>query len=190
MAILEGPAGDFLGSIALSVIVMLLASMLLALTVTPVLAARLLPSGLSDEYRWWQAGIDLPRVSQVFAKLLTQSLRNPTASIALALCLPVTGFLCASSLTNQFFPGTDRDQLYLQVTLAESASIDDALSLAKKIDADLAEPNLFQDHPERAQTLSKDRGLLAKKIEGLEEDWLEALAVYEAAEAEADVGLG
>lgn len=144
MAILEGPAGDFLGSIALSVIVMLLASMLLALTVTPVLAARLLPGGLSDEYRWWQAGIDLPRVSQVFAKLLTQSLRNPTASIALALCLPVTGFLCASSLTNQFFPGTDRDQLYLQVTLAESASIDDALSLAKKIDADLAKEVLIR----------------------------------------------
>ena len=48
MAILEGPAGDFLGSIALSVIVMLLASMLLALTVTPVLAARLLPTGLDE----------------------------------------------------------------------------------------------------------------------------------------------
>ena len=69
-------------------------------------------------------------------------------------------------------------------------ALDAATQTLAKIDADLAEPNLFQDHPERAQTLSKDRGLLAKKIEGLEEDWLEALAVYEAAEAEADVGLG
>jgi multidrug efflux pump subunit AcrB len=144
MAILEGPAGDFLGSIALSVIVMLLASMLLALTVTPVLAARLLPKGLNNRHRWWQAGIELPRISNVFATLLAQSLRNPAGAIALALCLPVTGFLCAGSLTNQFFPGTDRDQLYLQVTLVESASIDDAFNLAKKIDRDLADEPLIR----------------------------------------------
>ena len=144
MAILEGPAGDFLGSIALSVIVMLLASMLLALTVTPVLAARLLPTGLNEGYQWWQAGIDLPAVSRRFATLLTQSLRNPLGAIALALCLPVTGFLCASTLTNSFFPGVDRDQLYLQVTLTESASIEDALSLAQKIDADLAKEALIR----------------------------------------------
>lgn len=144
MAILEGPAGDFLGSIALSVIVMLLASMLLALTVTPVLAARLLPTGLNDGYHWWQAGIDLPEVSSRFAKLLAQSLRNPLGFIALALCLPVTGFLSASTLTNSFFPGVDRDQFYLQVTLVESASIEDALSLAQKIDADLAREPLIR----------------------------------------------
>ena len=144
MAILEGPAGDFLGSIALSVIVMLLASMLLSLTVTPVLAARLLPTGLNDGYQWWRVGVDLPQVSRIFAKLLTLSLRNPAGSIALALCLPVAGFLSASTLTNQFFPGTDRDQLYLQITLTESASIDDALHLATQIDSDLAKEALIR----------------------------------------------
>ena len=43
MAILPGPNGDFMGSIAISVVVMLSASLLLALTITPVLAAWLLP---------------------------------------------------------------------------------------------------------------------------------------------------
>ena len=134
MAILEGPAGDFLGSIATSVIVMLLSSMLLALTVTPVLAARLLPSGMGASPRWWQTGASLPPLSALFQRSLDWSLSNPIGSIALALALPITGFAAAGALTNQFFPGTDRDQFYLQVTLPANAAIDDTLSLAHGID--------------------------------------------------------
>ena len=48
MALLPGPAGDFVGAIALSVIVMLIASLVLALTVTPALAGMLLPDCESD----------------------------------------------------------------------------------------------------------------------------------------------
>lgn len=66
-----------------------------------------------------------------------------------------------------------------------------ALDVATKkladMDGELATPGLFEDHSDRALTLSKNRGLCAKKIEGLEEDWLEALGVFEAAEAEVDL---
>ena len=43
MAILPGPAGSFLGSIATAVIIMLATSTVLAMVITPVLAAWLLP---------------------------------------------------------------------------------------------------------------------------------------------------
>ena len=142
MAILKGPAGDFLGSIAISVIVMLVSSMFLALTVTPVLAARWLPSGITSATpRWWQAGWVTPRVRSCFIRTLDWSMRHPIGAIVLALSLPITGFITTSTLTNQFFPGTDRDQFYLQITLPDNAAIEDSLSLAHAIDEDLrAEP--------------------------------------------------
>lgn len=142
MAILKGAAGDFLGSIALSVIVMLISSALLALTVTPVLAARLLPGGLTSETpSWWQMGTATPALTALFTRSLDWSMRNPLGAMMLALSLPVSGFLASSTLTNQFFPGTDRDQFYLQITLPDSAAIDDTRAIAMRIDRELrAEP--------------------------------------------------
>jgi ATP-binding cassette subfamily F protein 3 len=65
-------------------------------------------------------------------------------------------------------------------------TLDAATKKLAGIDAELAKPGLFENHPDHAVTLSKDRGLCAKKIEGLEEEWLEALGIYEAAEVEAN----
>ncbi|MDA8752700.1 efflux RND transporter permease subunit, partial [Halieaceae bacterium] len=63
--------------------------------------------------------------------------RNPAASIALALVLPVSGFMAFPTLTAQFFPGTDRDQLYLQVKLPDGSSIDNTLSVVRAMDEQL-----------------------------------------------------
>ncbi len=145
MAILEGPAGDFLGSIAISVIVMLISSMVLALTVTPVLAARLLPSGITSAVpRWWQTGAVIGGLSHRFTASLDWSMRHPLGAIALAMAFPISGFLAASTLTNQFFPGTDRDQFYLQITLPDSAAIEDSLALAQAVDRDLRREQLIR----------------------------------------------
>ncbi|MEM0953833.1 MAG: efflux RND transporter permease subunit [Pseudomonadota bacterium] len=140
MVILPGPAGDFLGSIAKAVVIMLVASLLLALIVTPVLAAWLLPSGLQrTEHHWWNAGLDSGAAGERLAAALDWSLRNPLASIALALVLPLTGFMAFSTLTAQFFPGTDRDQLYLQVKLPDGRSIEDTHKLVRAMDSALRE---------------------------------------------------
>jgi multidrug efflux pump subunit AcrB len=134
MAILAGPAGDFLGSIATSVIVMLVSSMVLALTVTPVLAAHLLPAGIRAGERWWRTGLDVPTVDRWFRRSLDWSLAHPVGAVALALSLPIVGFLSVPTLTKQFFPGTDRDQFYLQITMPQGSAINDTLSIVKAID--------------------------------------------------------
>ena len=140
MVILPGPAGDFLGSIAKAVVIMLVASLLLALIVTPVLAAWLLPNGLQRaEHRWWDTGIDSGFAGERLSAALDWSLRNPLASIALALVLPVTGFMAFPTLTAQFFPGTDRDQLYLQVKLPDGRSMEDTYRMARAMDSALRE---------------------------------------------------
>jgi len=145
MVILPGPAGDFLGSIAKAVVIMLVCSLLLALLVTPVLAAWLLPRGVSSPAGgWWSAGLDSGRAGKALSTGLDWSLRNPLASIALALVFPLTGFVSFSTLTAQFFPGTDRDQLYLQVKLPDGRSIDDTVRVARAMDAALRDHELVR----------------------------------------------
>ncbi|MEP1595174.1 MAG: efflux RND transporter permease subunit, partial [Halieaceae bacterium] len=137
MAILPGVPGDFLGSIAIAVVVMLGSSLLLALTITPVLAAWLLPGGLDAEDQWWDRGLKSGAVGALFTRSLDWSLRRPVGSIALALALPVAGFLCFPTLTAQFFPGTDRDQFHVQVKLPDGRSIQDTRALVMRLDEQL-----------------------------------------------------
>ena len=49
--------------------------------------------------------------------------------------LPLVGILAFPTLTAQFFPGTDRDQLYIQVKLADGRSIDETVAVAQAMDA-------------------------------------------------------
>jgi multidrug efflux pump subunit AcrB len=72
------------------------------------------------------------------------SLLHPVAAIALSLSLPIAGFLSFSTLTAQFFPGTDRDQMYIQVKLADGRSIEDTLDLVTRVDQRLRSHALIQ----------------------------------------------
>jgi len=144
MVILPGPAGDFMGSIAKAVVIMLSASLLLALVITPVLAAHLLPGGLGGSQRWWQAGLPSGRAGRTLKACLNWSVRHPLGSVALALVLPVAGFLAFPTLTAQFFPGTDRDQMVLQITLPPGRSINDTRRLVQELDARLRGESLIR----------------------------------------------
>ena len=144
MAIVPGPAGDFVGSMAKAVIVMLTASTVLALVITPVLAAWLLPKNSSAAHHWYLSGAESGRAGLWLIKAMDWSLRHPMAAIALSLALPLSGFLVFPTLTAQFFPGTDRDQMYLQVKLADGRSIYDTQALVQQLDTKLREHPLIR----------------------------------------------
>ncbi len=63
--------------------------------------------------------------------------------------------------------------------------LDRATRMLADIDTELSDPRLFEDDPEHAVALGKDRGQCAKRIESLEERWMEALEAYETAKDEA-----
>ncbi len=144
MAIVPGPAGDFVGSIAKAVIIMLATSTLLALIITPVLAAWLLPRNTGNRHSWLVNGAESGKAGAWLVSAMDWSLRHPLASIALSLSLPLSGFLVFPTLTAQFFPGTDRDQMYVQVKLADGRSIYDTQALVKKIDKTLRDDPLVR----------------------------------------------
>lgn len=143
MALLPGPAGDFVGAIAVSVIVMLTASLALALTVTPALAGLLLADASSERgRRWWRDGAQGAWLGRAFAWTLRLSLRERGVSVLAALALPVIGFASFPTLTAQFFPGVDRDQFYVQLSLAEGAALEATDAAVKRAD------RLLRSHPD------------------------------------------
>ena len=132
MILLPGPAGDFVGSIAMSVVIMLLWSLFIALTVTPAIAGWLMPA--QGKTSFLSSGIGGGFIARGFAASLKWSVRNPVRSIALSLILPVLGFAAMPTLTAQFFPGVDRDQFYVEFDLPAGTAIDETARLVNRMD--------------------------------------------------------
>jgi multidrug efflux pump subunit AcrB len=137
MILLPGPAGDFVGSIAIAVVLMLIWSLFVALTVTPALAGRFLPT--SEKSGILSAGIRGGILAKWFESSIRWAVTNPLKSIAVSLILPVLGFVSFPTLTAQFFPGVDRDQFYLEVDMAAGTSINETMQIVDGIDAALRE---------------------------------------------------
>ena len=136
MALLPGPAGDFVGSIAIAVIVMLIASFFLALTVTPALAGWLLPAkGEGKSHAWYARGMQSGRIGQIFNRSVGWAISNRSVALFGALALPIIGLLSFPTLTSQFFPGVERDQFHIQMTLDGNAAILETQSMARRADA-------------------------------------------------------
>jgi multidrug efflux pump subunit AcrB len=131
LLLLPGPAGDFVGSIAISVIVMLVWSFLVAVTITPAIAGR-----------WLRLEVETAPHEGVlmrgFRRTLSLSMANPLRSVMLALVLPIIGFLSLPGLTPQFFPGVDRDQFHVELDLPAGTSLDETQRVLRRVDARLA----------------------------------------------------
>ncbi|MDJ0626998.1 MAG: efflux RND transporter permease subunit [Rhodobacter sp.] len=137
MILLPGPAGDFVGAIAIAVVTMLVWSFLIAVTITPAIAGWTL--------RGEGGGLKGGWVGRRFEDTLRLAVAHPVKSIALALVLPVLGFAAMPTLTAQFFPGVDRDQFYIEVDMPPGTAIAATQALAERIDTDLrAETDIAQ----------------------------------------------
>jgi multidrug efflux pump subunit AcrB len=131
LLLLPGPAGDFVGSIAIAVIVMLGWSFVVAVTITPAIAGYWLVPGDGVAAR---EGL----LMRGFRATLALSLANPWRTVALALVLPVLGFASLPGLTPQFFPGVERDQFHIEMDLPAGTGIDETLRVVRAVDAVLA----------------------------------------------------
>ncbi len=122
--LMPGPAGEFVGSIAVSVILAISSSFLLAMTVTPSLMAIVnAPTPGTRRRRWWTDGFSNPRLTIAYRATLDVIFHRPLLGIALGLLLPIAGFFGATTLTEQFFPPADRNQFQIQLSLPSQASI-------------------------------------------------------------------
>jgi multidrug efflux pump subunit AcrB len=139
IALLPGATGEFVGAIAVTVIIAVSCSLFLSLTIIPALTALLerdrnvrwaMPT-LPME--WLQSGVSFPALTRLYQRSLKWTLVQPVLSIFLALLIPIIGFIQAGSLEQQFFPAADRDQLQIELELSSSASLTQTQTLIKQV---------------------------------------------------------
>lgn len=133
IALMPGGAGEFVGPIALSVILAVASSFFLALTITPALAG-LLDHAFPPKSRtgFLANGLTIPALDRAYTKGLRFLIGRPVLGTAIAVVAPVLGFMAAAHLPEQFFPPADRDQFNVQFYLDPSASMATTEQLSKR----------------------------------------------------------
>ncbi len=134
IVLMPGPGGEFVGSLALTVIFSLVGSYLISHTIVVGLAGRFLQGAEQGEHHWYDHGVDMPRVQAAFGRTLRWSIANPVLSIAAVLVLSVVGIAAGQSMTEQFYPAADRDMFHIEVFNNPQASINSTLALVERID--------------------------------------------------------
>ncbi len=140
IALMPGPAGEFVGSIAVSVILAIVSSLILAMTVIPAFTA-FARRWDADRYEarraWWRDGYSSQWLSTRYRATLDRLIRRPLLGIALGVALPILGFAQSRHLAEQFFPPADRDQIQIELELAPHASLVETLATARQVRARL-----------------------------------------------------
>jgi multidrug efflux pump subunit AcrB len=121
--LLPGNVGDFVGPIAIAVVLALLASFVLAMTVIPALAGLFAQFEQVQGHRWWRDGIRSEPLRQGYQELLNLAIEHPRTTLLLAALPPLAGFILAGGLGMQFFPPADRDQIEVQLWMPSGTSI-------------------------------------------------------------------
>ncbi len=141
IALLSGPTGEFVGAIGVNVIIALLSSLLLSLTIIPALTARLFKVTNNRQSeprsffrRTFRRGFSLPWLKRKYRWSLKRILTTPLIGICLALILPITGFVQAANLEEQFFPPADRDQFQIELELPSSSSLKQTRAIANQVE--------------------------------------------------------
>jgi multidrug efflux pump subunit AcrB len=117
------------GSIAISVVLSVTASFLLAMTVVPAVAGflerrfPLRPRDGERDAHWWVGGFSHSGLRRAYRRSLDAVLARPVLGIGIGLVLPVIGFALGGTLTQQFFPPVDRNQFHLQMSFPGQTGI-------------------------------------------------------------------
>ena len=138
IALMPGPAGEFVGSISLSVILAIFSSLFLALTIIPaVTALGLRQRAETDAGPWWRDGLQIEVLTRLYRTSLHFVLKRPLVGLALGVCLPLLGFVAASQLPEQFFPPADRNQLHIEVEFPSQTSIQENVATVRRMREEL-----------------------------------------------------
>ncbi|MEZ6131424.1 MAG: efflux RND transporter permease subunit [Planctomycetaceae bacterium] len=133
IAVMPGPAGEFVGSIAVNVIVAIFSSLLLAMTVVPALAGFLGQGDRAAQRTWLSDGWGNPLLLNGYRRLLRLVTARPVLGVLFGILLPLFGFVQARLLPEQFFPPADRDQIAMEVELSSQASVHETLRATQQI---------------------------------------------------------
>ncbi|MCG7578051.1 MULTISPECIES: efflux RND transporter permease subunit [unclassified Halomonas] len=129
IVLMPGPAGEFVGPLAMAVMVALVSSYLVSLFLVPALSPMLLAKVAAKP--------PAPRdhsLKRAFRGTVRSALRHPVAAMVITLCVPVGGIALMPTLDVAFFPPADRDQFHIEVRLPAASSIAQTQALAHEME--------------------------------------------------------
>ncbi|MDT0595571.1 efflux RND transporter permease subunit [Glaciecola petra] len=132
--LLAGNIGDFIGPIAISVVMALIGSLAISLTLIAALAARYLPRDAKPEAPWYLRGFQLPSVSSAFRGVIAKAIHKPLLILPLVVVFCLSGFVLSQQLANVFFPSADRDQFEVYLFTPAGSSIKNTRTLTLQAD--------------------------------------------------------
>jgi multidrug efflux pump len=125
IVLMPGGAGEFVGSIGLSVIFAIGSSLFLSLTIIAAQAGLMHTlAPLRGKTGLVATGFSWPWLNERYRAFLRAVLARPALGVMLAAALPVIGFVQFSELPEQFFPPAERNQFNLEFRLPRHTSLE------------------------------------------------------------------
>lgn len=130
--VMGGIEGRMYKPLAGAVVAALAASLALALTVVPVVAASALraPDAAREEDAWL-----IRRLKRVYAPLLAACMRRPARVIAVAVAVCAAAAMLAVRIGSDFMPALDEGALLVQTFAPAEASLDEVDSLNLRVES-------------------------------------------------------
>ncbi len=132
IALMPGPSGEFVGTIAILSIIAVASSLVLSLTVIAAISGFLLASR-QGRFDWLVGGFRLNRLTDLYCWGLAWIYRVPVLAVAVSIAASVAGFVMLPRLPEQFFPPADRNQFHLELDLPGTGAITETERLATEI---------------------------------------------------------
>ena len=131
---LEGVEGKLFQPMAISIVLAMMASLMVALAVIPALATYLYRSGVEEKHSPLVVFLE-----KAYKKYLTRALAHRKQVVTAAIGLFIGALLLVPFLGTEFVPELEEGTINVRVTLAPSSSLNTALDVAQKLELRLME---------------------------------------------------
>ncbi len=131
---LEGVEGKLFQPMAVSIVLAMMASLLVALVVVPALATYLFKTGVRERESYIMKPLD-----KLYRFLLAGALKTRWLVVGIALSLFAGSLTLVPLLGTEFVPELEEGTINIRVTLAPSSSLDTSLAVAQKLEQKLLE---------------------------------------------------
>ncbi|KZC22663.1 acriflavin resistance protein [Rhodanobacter thiooxydans] len=180
---LSGIAGRLFGPLGLAYILAVLASLIVALTVTPALSMALLANHKAPEHdppvmRWSRAR---------YERLLTNTARRPRMLIAVAVIFTVLGCAALPFFGGSFIPELKEGHFIVHMSAVPGTSIDASMRIGTRVTAALRQLPTVRSVAQRVGRAEKATDTYGTHYSEIEVDLKPGLSGDEAEAAQADI---
>ena len=140
----EGSSVEFVGGLALTVIMSIASSLILALIMVPVLMSYMERIPFFANINIHEEGYKNEKILKRYRDFLTWSFDVPRRAIIISLALPILGFLLFGSIPKDFFPANDREMFRIHIELPTNSSSIKTMERSKLVRQQVIDSNLIE----------------------------------------------